>query len=267
MAGSINASFSSVTSPATLSFAPLPGGTSVCRLASGRQRALKDATTGEWGDASQLLRRRRLRGHRPSATPSTSPRAVRSPSKVACAGAHGSRRTARSAPRSASSPTTCSSSARATSAASQAAARAALRSAHRQRCSAPAGRAVREKRDLAGDVGLRRRHTVLSSQDGALRRAPRGESATCRVPPPSRGAGDEERPRGSARTDVAPATSAMRRSKRSTSRTSRLCVASCPRRARSAPGTSPATCRRHQSQVAVAIKRAREMALLPYVNS
>ena len=26
------------------------------------------------------------------------------------------------------------------------------------------------------------------------------------------------------------------------------------------------TCRRHQNQVAVAIKRAREMALLPYVN-
>ena len=27
------------------------------------------------------------------------------------------------------------------------------------------------------------------------------------------------------------------------------------------------TCRRHQNQVAVAVKRAREMALLPYVNS
>jgi small subunit ribosomal protein S18 len=27
------------------------------------------------------------------------------------------------------------------------------------------------------------------------------------------------------------------------------------------------TCRRHQNQVAVAIKRAREMALLPYVDS
>ena len=26
------------------------------------------------------------------------------------------------------------------------------------------------------------------------------------------------------------------------------------------------TCRRHQNQVAVAVKRAREMALLPYVN-
>ena len=27
------------------------------------------------------------------------------------------------------------------------------------------------------------------------------------------------------------------------------------------------TCRRHQSQVSVAIKRAREMALLPYVTN
>ena len=76
-------------------------------------------------------------------------------------------------------------------------------------------------------------------------------------------AGPAPRARRSARA----ATSAARRSTRSTTRTTTSCGGSRPRRARSGRAGSPGACRRHQEQIAVAVKRAREMALLPYVGS
>ncbi len=70
----------------------------------------------------------------------------------------------------------------------------------------------------------------------------------------------------SASLAAATATSARRRSKRSTSRTSTTLRRMMSDKGKIRSRRITGTCRRHQNQVAVAVKRAREMALLPYVN-
>ena len=55
-------------------------------------------------------------------------------------------------------------------------------------------------------------------------------------------------------------------SRRSTTRTSTCCAGSSPTRARPAPAGSPGSRASTRSQLAVAVKRAREIALLPYVG-
>ena len=59
---------------------------------------------------------------------------------------------------------------------------------------------------------------------------------------------------------------AATRSSRSTTRTSPRCRSSSPRRARSARGGSPARAGAIRTRSPRAVKRARELALLPYVN-
>ena len=62
------------------------------------------------------------------------------------------------------------------------------------------------------------------------------------------------------------ASSPRRRSSTSTTRTSTCCAGSCPTGPRSGPAGSPATTPSSRREIAMAIKNAREMALLPYTS-
>ena len=85
--------------------------------------------------------------------------------------------------------------------------------------------------------------------------------------PQQGGARRRARPAAPASRGAATATSAKRRSTRSTTRTTRRCAACMSEKGKIRSRRITGTCRRHQQQVGSAIKRAREMALLPYVGT
>ena len=102
----------------------------------------------------------------------------------------------------------------------------------------------------AGRRAFARRRTRITS--GKAAHASRPAGGTRRAAP--------------AAAAASPARTARTRSSRSTTRTSRRCAGSSPSAARSARAGSRGACRRHQNQIATAVKRARELALLPYVR-
>jgi len=102
--------------------------------------------------------------------------------------------------------------------------------------------------------GVRRRYPLLARSE----REPWHPSPSPRAARPS-AARRQARPHG-----ASPATSARKRSRRSTTKNYNQLRRYMSEKGKIRSRRISGACRRHQRQVAVAIKRAREMALLPY---
>ncbi len=226
-----------------------PSGTSVCKLRVAVNSRRKDGRAAT-GSTSPTTSTSPSGARRARTAPTTSPRAGRWPSRDASTGANGRRRTAPSARRSRSSPTASS---------SWAPARTTRAGRWRQRLPAPVRRPGGHLglRGRDGQLGRRlgRRHSLL-----ATIRALRGATA----------ATDPDR-LAAAGAAVSPIAGGRVSTRGSTSTTSTTRTWACLRRFISDRGKTRSRrvtglSRKHQQQLALAVKRARELALLPYVG-